>query len=751
MNNHSLESFPKEFSTLEQCQVLAILAEVDSTISVYRGDFTAPWLLSAIDDHVWNISKGEETRYVDGKLINCYSYNWATKLYDGSNLVDPKNSDLLRGLQHLAFLARELPGGPATLTTFKGFFWSLNLLVRWAFVNGDSLDPRRHFLTKISQQHFADFFIDLGKGGAAFALHYPERFIEAVFPQALGRAPKNDEFDDYLNLPADVCVQVSEWLRSQGYLMKVNRSPSNEMTLRNSSIANLIDVDADSIGKGPRWKAFIDQFCPSDYGVGAIGRLLSSPGRRELPTQRALTNDEARDAGVSEGTLQIYFDNLRTIVALHRHMPHFCPDPGVFRPRELRQVIVGSSRASGHTPWIPLPIAMAYTTEALRWVHEYGEDLVSVFLATYRALHRQGVLVSAPMPEGETPSYAQIVNAYKEVAAKRERYVSEVDIPGTLAALKISGWASYVNLNGHRAFAQLRDAPSMLDAIMVLVGAITVVIAMVKPMRESELRALKRECLLFVPGDGYWLSQDVRKKNVEDIRPFDSRPIPVIAAKAIQLLRRLTDGIKEIVGVDDPWLLDSLMTLPPFGRYEANIESVMSPPQLTLLLDAFCDFVALPPDKKGRRWYLRIHEMRKSFLITFFWAYRFASLDAARWIAGHGDASHVYAYIQANFPGEELPRLEAEYASQVLRDYQESGVPDGTKDVATLYQVVCTHFSVRDVSWIDESTLRDWLEIQFESREFQIIPYSIRNPDGGSVTEIAFRVSSMENSGANIG
>lgn len=133
--------------------------------------------------------------------------------------------------------------------------------------------------------------------------------------------------------------------------------------------------------------------------------------------------------------------------------------------------------------------------------------------------------------------------------------------------------------------------------------------------------------------------------------------------------------------------------------------------------------------------------MRKSFLITFFWSFRYASLDASRWIAGHDDVSHIYAYIQANFPGEELPALEAEYASKILREYQELGTPTGTKNVDDLYQAVCTHFSVRDVSWIDESILKDWLELQFETHAFEIMPHSIKCPDGGLNTEISFRVS----------
>lgn len=749
MSSMVLEVFPKDFSPVEQCQVLAILAEADSAVRAYEGDFTAPWLLSPIHARAWLISKGANTRYVDGELTDFYEYRWATKLYDGSNLIDPENRALLHGMQRLAFLARELPGGPTTLTTFKGFLWSLNLFVRWAFVQGDHLRPREHALTRMTRQHFTDFFVELGKGGALFALRYPERFLQATFPLVLGRAPTAQELNDPLNLSAEACDAVARWLKEQGYMRRVYRSAASELAIRAACIADLIGVDVETVRGGPKWQVFVGQFGINDGGVGNPEDLMSSPGRREFPSQKALTNEEARQAGVSEKTLGKYFDDLRTIVALHRHLPDVCPDPVAFQPRELKRVIVGASDISNHTPWVPLPVAMSYTTEALRWVQVYGEDLVTTFLHAYRDLNDLGLLVSAPKPDKDSPTNGQMVHAHRAAVAGRESYVAKLGLPASLLPLKIVGWGSYVHLNGKRAFDKLRGAPSLLDAIMVLVGSITVVVAMVKPMRESEFRALKRECLLHVPGDGYWLSQDVRKKNFEDVRPEDARPIPVIAAKAIQLLRRLSDGLKSIVGVTDSWLLDSLLTLPTFGRYEADVNAVNSP-QLNMLLDSFCDFVAIPPDERGRRWYIRVHEMRKSFLITFFWTYRYASLDAARWIAGHGDAVHVYAYIQANFPGEELPNLEAQYASQVLRDYQEYGAPAGTRDVEALYQAVCDHFAVRDVSWIDDSMLRDWLELQFEAREFEIVPYSIRNPVGGVTTEIAFRVTATtEVEGAN--
>lgn len=740
-----MQTVPQTFSALEQCQAMALIDEVRRATRIYDGEFTAPWLLSPIHDPVWRISKGKETRVIDGQLINYYEYNWATTLYDGTNLVDLRNKQVLHGIQRLAFLAREMPGGPNTLSTLKNFLWSLNLLVRWTYLNGDVLKPRQFILTKLTKQHFVDFFTGIGKGGTVFALQYPERILLELFPAALGRKPTVEELDDPLSLDGEDCGLVARWLAEKGAFNKVFRSDTGELTVNRGFLANLIGADVNTLRGGARWMAFLEQFVVSDAQLEKPALNKNGSGRREYPSQKAICLEEAKNAGVTEKTLGKYFDDLRTIVSLHRHFPDVCPNPQEFKPAYLRQVIVEVSDVSNHTPWIPLHIAMDYTTEALRWVHVYGEDLVSVFLAAYRDLNERGLLVSAPVPDVKNPTNADYVAAFKALSNAREQYVADLSISETLKPLNLNGWGVYVHLDGKKCFNKLQKAPSLNDAIMVLIGAITVVITMMKPMRESELRALKTDCVIFVQGDGYWLSQDIRKKNVGDIRPFDARPIPVIATRAIQLLRRLTDGLKEITGVTDPWLLNSLMTFPSFGRYEANIEGTLSALQLGSLLDAFCDFVALPPNTNGQRWYLRVHEMRKSFLITFFWTYRYASLDAARWMAGHDDASHLYAYIQANFPGEELPGLEAEYAAQVLRDYEQSGATPEIKDVDGLYQVVCGHFSVRDVSWIDERILKDWLELQFESKAFQIIPYSIRTPDGGTTTEIAFRVAATEN------
>lgn len=738
-------NFPISFSPTEQRQVQAILDEAERAVQAYSGNYSAWWLLTPIHDPIWKISKGHETRTVDGKLKNFYEVSWSITLGDGTNAVDNINEKFLHNMQKLAFLAREFPGGPDTLTTHKLFIWSLKIFARWVFLQPELFDPRRSMFTKVKKEHLADFFTGLGKGGTAFLLCYPQRLLQTIYPSALGRPPSVEELRDPHKLNVADLEKIAIWLSEQGAMKRGGRGQNNvKFYISRSYIARIIGVDANTVRGGARWQAFLRQFSAENALDRSIAHRAS--GRKtEHSSQSDSTEVEVETSGTSEKSLGKYYDDLRTIIALHRHLPHVCPDPSEFRPKQIRHLITTVSVIQKHTPWVPIKTALSYTTEALRWVHVYGEDLVTIFLSKYKELHNLNLLVSAPNPEDKNPSNADYVKIYKVVSDAREKRANEIIVPDSLALLKISGWQSFQHLNGNAAFKKLREAPSLLDAIMVLVGAIVVIIGITKPIRESELRALKRDCLLLLPSDGYWLSQDLRKRNQGDVRPVDARPIPSITARAIQLLRRLTDGLKEIIGVKDEWLLDSLFTLPSFGRYEAIIETVISGPQLNYTLDAFCDYVALPLDVAGRRWYLRVHEMRKSFLIVFFWTFRFATLDAARWMAGHTNSEHLYAYIQANFPGEELPNLEAEYASQVLRDYQVRGSGGDVENVEELHREVCQHFCVSDVSWIDEGTLMDWLELQFESGAFEICPYSIKNIENSVTTIIAFRVRPAKN------
>jgi hypothetical protein len=84
------------------------------------------------------------------------------------------------------------------------------------------------------------------------------------------------------------------------------------------------------------------------------------------------------------------------------------------------------------------------------------------------------------------------------------------------------------------------------------------------------------------------------------------------------------------------------------------------------VLNRFSDYFEVQQDSAGRRYYIRTHQMRRFFAMTFFWAGGFGGLDTLRWFLGHTNVEHVYHYITETVPGEVLRRVGAEYASKVF-------------------------------------------------------------------------------------
>lgn len=721
------------FSQSEQALAATLVQQARETAQVYEGNYRAPWLLSSsIYCDVWSLRKDRgETRTVNGEVVGDREFDWRVRLPNGELLTHDRNAHLLQALQRVGFLARATPGGPETLGTHLNFLWTLSFLARWAVLREADLNPQKHALSRLTHDHFSDLIRDLATGGVAFALHFPQCFLRRVYPAAMGKDPSTADLAAPLNLDQNDCSRVGIWLRESGHLRPPKRHSTAPPSLDLAFVAELISADFRTVSS-PKFAAFLSQFTVGP--LDANHRVMRGIGdcRREFASHKALTARQLALLPASEKTVGKYLTDLRTAVSLHRHLPNDCPDPCEFRYRQLNTIASRLCRPREATPWVPLTTALEYTKEALRWIHVYGDSLVDLFLNAYARLYRAGLL-GPPVIGTE----AEQATAYKRAAKARAKIVDSIPVPSTLTPLNLSGWNSYVHLDGDAGFEQLRNAPSMLDAIMVLVAAIAIITGALKPMRESELRHLRRDCVFFVKGDGFWLSASQSKRSIAGIAPHLRRPIPSIAARGLLLLKKLTDGLKKIIGVEDPWLLESIFAMPTLSVFEARISDVITAGQLMQLLDTFCDRVALPPDSLGRRWYLRIHELRKSFLIVFFWTYRYANLDAAAWMAGHTDVGQLYAYLQANFPGQELPALEAEYASMVLRDGIGS---ERLENAEALHEAVCRQFSVRDVSWIDDQSLQDWLTSRFASGDFEIRPYSLPTRSGKPDVHIAFRV-----------
>ena len=77
------------------------------------------------------------------------------------------------------------------------------------------------------------------------------------------------------------------------------------------------------------------------------------------------------------------------------------------------------------------------------------------------------------------------------------------------------------------------------------------------------------------------------------------------------------------------------------------------------------------PLKDGKRYYIRAHQLRRFFALSFFWGSGFGGMDTLRWFMGHTDVEHLYHYITENTTGEVLRHAKSQYLSETIVEHAE--------------------------------------------------------------------------------
>lgn len=713
-------------SGAEHATLLAHLTNARAQVEVYSGSWKASWLLTELRSPIWLI-RTPATRRVNGEWKGTAKIFWDVRLADGTRLTEPSNAAVLRYAQETAFLVRVLPTlRIGNWLTHHNWISSFLTIIRWLFLHADLYSPRTHFLTRVEMASVEDFMETFVHGGTSALFRCQERFLCHVSVQALGREPSPAELQNPFAISAENRARINLWLEDAGFYCRETPNSSYQH-LDRDKIARLLAVDRQVLTAN-RMGAVFRAFEPDLLAQNPVLLIPTTLRSTEHASHRTLTIAEALTDATAAQRIDHYMSVWRMIFRLHQQLPHAMPASEGVALQAIHKRMSKLAKPGRHTPWVPLKTALAYTREALRLVATMGEDLVSFYIAAVREFEQRNLWGGASGWE------------HRRRYDEREKWVAS-HVPATLKQRGISRWASLFGYASEDRFGRLRAAPSIPDALQVLVGAIIVLTAALKPIRRSELLLLRRDCIRFVDDDGFWLEHSLSKSSVKEIRTETAKPIPAIVATAVRQLARLGDALTKLKQEPDPFAREALFYLPVFHDSASLNPRLAHSSTLTSCVDRFCDYVGLPPDELGRRWYLRVHELRKSFLITLFWCFSYASLDAARWMAGQKDAAHLVAYIEANFPGEELPQLQADYAAAQLWDFETRGELGETENLVDLYQSVCHHFGVRTINLIAEGDLRDWLELAFREKFYRILPYTIEDVHGASATQIAFVVT----------
>jgi integrase len=316
---------------------------------------------------------------------------------------------------------------------------------------------------------------------------------------------------------------------------------------------------------------------------------------QELP--KVPVNDYEDDERASSELVQQYVGILRSMGVARSHGIDLVPVDALSALDDMDLVLKERTKGRARFTTLPFSVASALLADSIAFFLEYGEELVNYYLA----LARNGQDVRG-LPSLCRPSWQNLESSAGGRLPRRVRHSS----PSCAARACLH---------------------NMLE---VLLGAIAVLVNTLMARRASELVDLRPDSIVEKAGM-YFLGFDLRKANVLEHRKRMLRPMPTLAAEALQLLARLSQGLGEM-----GYPIGGRLFEVPFSAWNgARPFFGTTLPDLHRCFDRFCDYHEVNLDEQGRRYYVRAHQLRRNFAMLFFWHGSFGGVEVLRHFLGH--------------------------------------------------------------------------------------------------------------------
>lgn len=715
------------FSLLhEQDNIVQFLNGYDIATSPYDGDYTADWLLSDLTSPIWLMKTKRTVKLLKSQKVSWYkdkdykyvdNHTWEVFLPDGTYLTDDENKYFLSNLQKLAFLIIEDPANLERMAanTRMTFLSGLTHFVEWLFLHKARFLPHIHGFSRVSPSDYEAFLLEYIKGGKFLSLACGQRVLR-------GMGLDINTNDDILNLTQEQCFFAVNYLKNKDLYKKGVKGLS---VVDKSALCAHFKMSTSGF-QNDKATAFLRQFEPEVLAFNDKV-LVPSSLRTQYPGHKTrLINDVKRKPLGSKGIFKIK-DLFKKGFQYEDLFPGFLSNSSRFPLYEIHRRVSRQGSPDGHHPWIPLEDTLLLLNKSIDIVINDAENIVNTFEKVIKTLAEKKWLGKYNHGHIDAHCKDDIVEFFLN--------------PDLLDKYNIIGLS---NTSFIYKESKVKDKLSLISLVELLQAACIILIAGLKPIRMEEILLLRYDCLYFKEKDGYWLQQSLVKSGICDFLPEVSKPIPKITARAIKVLKRLND-IAVKYG-DKASKQESGRLLYCLNIYNGQSRgSIPTDDKIYKIIENFSDYYGTSVDEYGRRWYVNIHELRKSFLLIFFWTFKEASLDVCQWIAGHKDPDHILAYIEDNSAGNEMTELEAQYSRMQLTYFHENSSLQEVQNAEELYEMVCKHFNVTDYSHIDSDEIQDYLEMLIVEGKVNITFISVgdRN-DVIKQAKVAFKITNKE-------
>ena len=306
--------------------------------------------------------------------------------------------------------------------------------------------------------------------------------------------------------------------------------------------------------------------------------------------------------------------------------------------------------ASNHFATLPSKIVFTAVKRAIEF-HLLYADALHKSLANTLALFAER---RQQLQEGQRDSISKVIDK-KEFSKLMHPVVRK---------LGVEKWRLSKQKNRYEA---LRDNKGLCELIRVYYGGVAIVLGALVARRVTEFRTLKaKDCL--DKSKRYLIFNKAKSTQYLDgHRVTAARPIDEIAVEMVEKLIGFQKLYMEHNFINKMGNLFDTISLLDASKL---LTTTQHPKTFNQSIDLFCDYFEMPL-RDGKRYYIRTHQLRRFFALSFFWGSGFGGMDTLRWFMGHTDVQHLYHYITENSPGEVLRHAKSQFLTETIEEHAE--------------------------------------------------------------------------------
>lgn len=689
----------------EAAEINRLLANAQSLMFPTIDLESKPWLLQgAMGSSYWEV-KGDGR---NKKLTIYFSHT----LPDGTNLCDPCNRHMLYTVQQTAAMMRNNPMGYA----IKAKRWAQHVttllqICSWLVLNEEKYEPRDYGFMRLDDNALTNLMTELSMGSWSEALQYNSRILQSIHALTHSHTDLNSLINSPLDLPAHFVAEAVQYFQANKWYTRANQRNDTKIdgVISRIKIGELIGCESQFLNHDPKLRVFLRQFEPALFHPKL---LINASPRANFHNQNTMTLEDAKKHRPAKKSLKDQINQISKIFSSHNFLPELIP-PIDIDSKETLSVLKANTQPSVHHNTLRLGVGLHLLQQACKWVVLYGNGIVEACIFYAKEINQLGDL-------DRTSRYKALEKLYNSTCDKW--LTTKID------AIEATPLIDELNIKTRQFRSTRSITPKEMSFHQVVegyIGACAILVGMLKPIRESELVHLERGSLLLSTfNDGLWLEHIAGKKGTHGINPLIQRPVPYVVGQAIGQLQHLGEKLKEI-NHDSSAHADELFYFPSTKFFPVS-EGKYLKQRVARAMDTFCDIVETPTDDLGRRWYVRIHELRRFFIHTIYRHETSHVLDAIGWIVAHVDPEHTKDYYEDNLRGEELQGYETESVASRLIEFGANQVDEkGNPGTAALYRIVCEAHNVKSLSGIPVEDYLHTLKRMQATGDFSIKHYII--------------------------